>query len=376
MNFDKLKNLMDIFVESKVAPGNTIAININGERVFDYSCGFSDVFSGKKMTGDEFFNLYSLSKITTVTAALQLLEKGVFLLNDPLCEYIPEYKNMYVKNKNGSIKEAKNKITILNLFNMTAGFNYDMDTSAFEETKRLTNGKMNTETLVRCLAKEPLSFEPGTDFQYSLCHDVLAGLVEIVSGKKFRDYVKENIFEPLGMNESCYHLKPGMEERFARQYNYADENMDNFIDVGIENSMIPGEEFDSGGAGVISTVTEYMKLVDTLCNYGTSRGGERILSKQSVELLRTDSLDAKQFKSFDYDHLKGYSYGLGVRTMVDRIAGSSLGNIGEFGWDGAAGSVVYIDPKIGLSVVYGKHILAPRPEYYQPRLRNVIYSCL
>ena len=149
-----------------------------------------------------------------------------------------------------------------------------------------------------------------------------------------------------------------------------------FVDVGIKNSLIPGEEFDSGGAGVISTVSDYMKLADALCNYGTSRNGERILSKQSVELMRTNSLNEAQFKSFDYEHLKGYGYGLGVRTMVDRVAGGSLSNIGEFGWDGAAGTAVYMDPEIGLSVVYAKHILAPRAEYYQPRLRNVIYSCL
>ena len=393
MNFDKLKNLMEHFVESDHAPGNTIMVSVEGKPVFEYSCGYSDLQKKTQMTGKEYFNMYSCSKITTVTAALQLLEQGKILLTDPLYDYISEYKDMYIKKENGEIVKAEKDITVKNLFNMTAGLTYNSGTDAFKKARELTDGKMNTSVVTRCIASDLLSFEPGERFQYSLCHDVLAGLVEIVSGKKFRDYVKENIFEPLGMNNSVYHLTPEIEKNMAAQYQFVPEgntgNFDmveaqkygrakdgTFVDVGFGNSHIYGEEYDSGGAGIITTVSDYIKLAEALANYGTGTNGERILTPATVELMRTNTLDENQIKTFNWRQLAGYGYGLGVRTMIDRAGGGSLSNVGEFGWGGAAGASVYIDPKIGLAAVYAKHTLNPREEYYQPRVRNTIYSCL
>lgn len=393
MDFEKLKNLMDYFVEQNYAPGNTIKVCHKGEEVFSYSCGYSDLEKRIPMKGSEHFNLYSCSKITTVTAAMQLLEKGKFLLTDPLYEYIPEYKNMCVKMPDGEITEAKKHITIQNLFNMTAGLTYNRETEAFALARELTGGKMNTETVVRCIAKDPLAFEPGDRFCYSLCHDVLAGLVEIVSGKKFRDYVKENIFEPLEMNESVYHLTKDIEKNMATQYRFVpaeekgsfdmvkaqqsgDDKSGVYVEVGNENSHSLGEEYDSGGAGIISTAADYIKLAAALANYGKSVNGERILSRVSVELMRTNSLTPQQLETFNWPQLAGYGYGLGVRTMIDRAAGGSLGNVGEFGWGGAAGASVYIDPQEEFAAVYLKHTLNPREGYYQPRIRNVLYACL
>ena len=393
MNFEKLEKLMNHFTDANYAPGNTMQVSLAGKEVFNYSCGYSDEKKKIKMTGNEHFFLYSCSKITTVTAALQLLEKGAFLLDDPLYEYIPEYKEMYIKNADGEITRATKDIKILNLFNMTAGLTYNMQTEAFELARKLTDGKMDTATVARCIAKDPLAFEPGERFQYSLCHDVLAGLVSVITGKKFRDYVKENIFDPLGMRDSVYHLTPEIEKNLAMQYNFIPEGKGEaldlvgaqkngndkrgtFAEVGAKNHHILGEEYDSGGAGIITTVSDYMKLAAALANLGLGQNGERILSPATVELMRTNSLNEKQMESFNWRQLRGYGYGLGVRTMIDRISGGSLSNIGEFGWGGAAGASVYIDPKIGLAAVYAKHTLNPREEYYQPRVRNVLYSCL
>jgi len=393
MNFKKLEKLMDSFVEQNYAPGNTMCVYLGGNKVFDYSCGYSDINSKTPMSGNEHFYLYSCSKITTVTAALQLVEKGVILLNDPLYEYIPEYKNMYIKKGNGELVKATKDIKILNLFNMTAGFTYNFDSEGIKKARELTGGSMDTATVAKCIAADPLSFEPGEKFQYSLCHDVLAGLVSVVTGCKFRDYVKENIFDPLGMTSSVYHLTPEVQKNMATQYRFVPEagNRDFDIvdaqkygngkkgyyeEVGILNNHILGPEYDSGGAGIISTVSDYVKLAAALANYGMGLTGERILSKSTVELMRTNTLDNDQIKTFDWKQLEGYGYGLGVRTMINRSKGGSLSNVGEFGWGGAAGASVYIDPLIGLAAVYAKHTLNPREEYYQPRVRNVLYSCL
>ncbi len=393
MNFTKLENLMNEFIKEDYAPGNTIKVYLGQDKVFDYSCGYSDINKEIAMTGDEYFNLYSCSKIATVTAALQLVEKGIFLLDDPLYEYIPEYKNLYIKTENGEIRKATKDITVLNLFNMTAGLTYDIDTDGIKKARELTGGKMDTDVVARCIASDPISFEPGAKFQYSLCHDVLAGLVSIVTGKKFRDYVKENIFEPLEMASATYHLTPDIEKYMAAQYRFVPSNSEaefdivkaqqsgsektgTFVDVGLENTHVLGAEYDSGGAGIISNISDYVKLAAALANYGLGLNGERILSPATVDLMRTNTLDKNQIKTFDWKQLNGYGYGLGVRTMMDRAKGNSLSNIGEFGWGGAAGTSVYIDPKIGLAAVYAKHTLNPREEYYQPRVRNAIYSCL
>ncbi len=393
MDFGKLEKLMNRFVEESYAPGNVIKVYLKNKKVFDYSCGYSDINKKIKMHGDEYFNIYSCSKIATVTAALQLVEKGIILLDDPLYEYIPEYKNMYIKTDDGELVKANKHIKILNLFNMTAGFTYNTNTDGIKRARERTHGKMDTDVVIRCIANDPLSFEPGEKFQYSLCHDVLAGLVSIVTGKKFRDYVRENIFEPLGMSSSTYHLTSEQRKHMAAQYRFVpecnDENLDiidaqkygnskngTFVDVGIENSLILGDEYDSGGAGIISNISDYIKLPIALANYGLGITGERILSPYTVELMRTNTLNDNQIKPFNWKHLNGYGYGLGVRTMMDKVRGGSLGNIGEFGWGGAAGTSVYIDPENGLAAVYAKHTLNPREEYYQPRVRNVLYSCL
>ncbi|MBR5542843.1 MAG: beta-lactamase family protein [Oscillospiraceae bacterium] len=393
MDFTKLKELMQHFVDEEYAPGNTIRVCIGNEVVFDYSCGYSNINNKKEMRGDEFFYLYSCSKITTVTAALQLLEKGVFSLDDPLYEYIPEYRNMYIQTENGDAVKAKKDIKIINLFNMTAGLTYNVDSSGIKKARELTCGRMDTDVVVRKIASDPLSFEPGERFQYSLCHDVLAGLVSIVSGMKFRDYVKENIFKPLGMNSSVYHMTDEIRWRMATQYQYISENSDEAVDiveaqktgndkkgryeeVGFKNSLVLGEEYDSGGAGIISTVADYMKLATALANHGLGQDGERILSASTVDLMRTNTLSETQLEPFNWKQLIGYGYGLGVRTMMDKEKSGSLSSIGEFGWGGAAGASVYIDPDIKLSAVYAKHTLNPREEYYQPKVRDCIYSCL
>ncbi len=394
MNFDNLKNLLDGFVNDGYAPGNTILVYLGDNEVFRYTCGHADLEGRVALSGKEHFNMYSCSKIATVTAALQLLEQGKFLLSDPLYEYIPEYKTMYVKTPEGEIVKAEKHIKIQNIFNMTAGLTYNVDTPAVEKAMRLTDGKMDNITVAKCLAEDPLAFEPGERFLYSLCHDVLSALVEIVSGKKFRDYVKENIFDPLGMTQSAYHLNDELRSKMAPQYRFVPLGKEEefnlveaqkngtakdgyFIDVGIQRgSKLQGPEFDSGGAGIISTADDYTKLAAALANMGLGLNGERILSPRTVELMRTNTLTEEQLKTFDWKQLVGYGYGQGVRTMMDVAQGGSLSSIGEFGWGGAAGATVFADPSIRLAAVYLKHTLNPREAYYMPRLRNALYSCL
>lgn len=391
MDFKNLKDFMDMMSEYHT-PGNAVEVYLGGKLVYKHASGYKDLENKIPMTGDEMFNIYSCSKITTVTAGVQLLEQGKFLLNDPLYEYIPEFRDMYIKNVDGTIVKANNLIKIGDLFSMTAGFTYNLNSDGFKKAYELTNGKMDTVETIKCVASDFLSFEPGTHWQYSICHDVLAALISVITGKKFRDYVKENIFEPLGMKDSVYHHTDETLERTAEQYSYivdGSETFDiveaqkksfhgigSFKNIGKSVSHILGDEYDSGGAGIITTVSDYSKLISALAGFGKGANREQILSKYSVELMRTNRLNEIQLRDFNWSQLSGCGYGLGVRTHIDKVKSGVNSSIGEFGWGGAAGATAIIDPDINLAVFYVQHTLNPREEYYQPRLRNIVYSCL
>ena len=392
MDFTYLKNFMDFMAKEKT-PGNAVEVYLGGERVFSYASGYSSLEEKTPLTGDEYFNIYSCSKVATVTAGMQVLEQGGFLITDPLYDYIPEYKEMYIKDSNGSLKKAEKPITVGDLFSMTAGLNYDVNSPSIKKARELTNGKMETSVVARCLAEEPLSFEPGTHWQYSLCHDVLAGLIEIVSGMKFRDYMKKNIFEPLGMDKTVYHATDKIKARMSEQYRFVPNDFEGefdavkaqrsgnekegyFINIGKDVGYIFGEEYDSGGAGITTTTEDYAKFVAALANYGLGVNGERILTKYSIDLMRINRLNEEAMKNFSWRQHIGYGYGLGVRTHINPNLSGGLSNLGEFGWGGAAGATVIVDPKINLGIFYTQHCMNPREEFYQPRLRNVTYAGL
>ncbi len=389
MDFSNLKDFMDRLTAWRI-PGNSISVYHKNKEVFRYSSGYSDVEDKIKMTGDELLNIYSCSKVATVTAALQLYEKGYFLLNDPLSEYIPEFKEMYIKNSDGELIKAKNPITIKNLFTMSAGFTYDIRSASIKELMK-ANPKMPTVEVAKAIAKEPLLYEPGTKWFYSLAHDVLGAFVEVVSGKRFESYVKENIFSPIGVDEIYYHRNDEIRSKMASQYLFesGDKEFDSvkaqmssagkdgyWSKQNKESIYVFGDEYDSGGAGLVVSVPDYAKFTSALANGGVAPNGEKILSKNTIDLLKTNQLSNEQLECLTWSQLAGYGYGLGVRTMIDKAKGGSNGSLGEFGWGGAAGATMLVDTDKEFALFYSHHMLNPQEDYYQPRLRNVFYSCI
>lgn len=390
MDFTELKNFMDRLTAWRM-PGNSICVYHNNKKIFSYSSGYADVENKIPMTGEEMLNIYSCSKPTTVTAALQLYEKGYFLLDDPLYEYIPEYRRMFVKDKSGNITEAKNPITMRHLFTMTAGLTYDRDTDGIKAAKAATGGRADTVTVAKYIARDPLAFEPGEVWNYSLCHDVLAAAVEVISGERFENYVKNHIFSPIGVENICYHRDEQTYEKMAQQYSYeTDETLDSVeaqrrvvaegghlvnVGKGIGDFEF-GSEYDSGGAGITVSVPDYAVFASTLANGGLAPNGERILSPGTVELMQTKQLTDAQMKGFTFESLTGYSYGLGVRTVDSRAVSGFTGERNEFGWGGAAGATLLADSDSHLAYFYSHHMLNPQEAYYQPRLRNVVYGCI
>ncbi|MBW5445795.1 serine hydrolase [Cohnella sp. CFH 77786] len=377
MDFKRLSQFIDQITSWRIPWAEVVVIQRN-ETVFRYRNGYADLEEKIAIDDRRIFNLYSLTKILTCTAALQLVERGAFLLNDPLSAYLPEYAEMTVRKSlpDGRIalERAERPIRVRDLFAMTAGFSYDLGAPSIRDVAKRTEGRVPTREFASALAKEPLHFEPGTRWNYSLCHDVLAALVEVVDGRRFSAYVRDEITGPLGMQDTGFDLSEEQRGRLAPQYEYDDALGKPVRKDG--NGFRVGTEFESGGAGLLSTVSDYVLFLNALTNRGTSPDGVRILSPAAVDLMRTDHLDASMRGDYSWEQLAGYGYGLGVRTHISKAASGSLTPLGEFGWSGAAGCLAVIDPDSQLTVMYAQHLLNNQEPFVHPRLKNIVYACL
>ncbi|PAD32184.1 MULTISPECIES: serine hydrolase domain-containing protein [Paenibacillus] len=377
MDFKPLASFIDRITSWRIPWAEVMVIHQN-DTVFHYRNGYANLEEKTPINDGAIFNLYSMTKIMTCVAALQLVERGHMLLSDPVSDYLPEFAEMNVKKvmPNGEVRleKATRAITVRDLFTMTAGFSYDVGAPSIKEAVQSTDGKLPTREFAKALAKEPLLFEPGTHWNYSMCHDVLGALIEVVSGRRFGTYLQEEITGPLGMNDTAFDLNDEQQSRLIPQYAYNDE-----LEKAIRmdgNGFRVGTELESGGAGLLSTVRDYALFLNALTGHGTSPEGVRILSQASVELMRTDHLNEMTRPDYSWDHMGGYGFGLGVRTHISKSESGSLSPHGEFGWSGAAGCMAIIDPDSGLTVMYAQHLLNSQEPYIQRRLRNVVYSCL
>ena len=342
-DFAPLAQYLDDLPSLGFWPGNDCLVMFRGEPVFRHQTGFADLEAKAPMTGRERVNLYSCSKIATCVAALQLFEKGLFKLDDPLADYMPEFTDMMVL-EDGKARPAKGPILIWHLFSMTAGFSYDL-TSPSLAAFRAENPACPTRELIRHLAADPLHFDPGTRWNYSLCHDVLAALVEVLSGQLFADYAHDHIFAPLGMEKTTFLMPDSEFGTIAPQYRYnAKENAPVLVGPAIQPYK-PGAEYASGGADCISTCDDYVKLLEAL------RVGDVILKKETIDVMTTDRLtDETRPYSWNPD----YGYGLGVRCKSAILPDGNA----DFGWGGAAGSLSVIDREHEFSIMLVQHMLA------------------
>lgn len=348
--FENLKRFCDSFLDAGL-PGFDIAVYQNGAPILRYYNGYSDLENKIKMNGKERYNIYSCSKVITCTAAMMLWEKGLFSLEDKLCDYLPEFSEMTVIT-DGKLKKADNPILIKHLFEMTAGFSYSTVSDNLMKCREDTDGKCPTLTAMKYLAKDPLWFEPGDRWEYSLCHDVLAALVEVISGEKFEEFVRKNIFDTAKMKDSTFMLPEDEIETIAPQYSFEDGHT---VNVGkhIVNYKI-GSEYASGGAGCISTVDDYMKFLEGL------RTG-LFLEPDTLRLMTTDRLSEHQKRTYWTSDTHGY--GLGVRCPK----GDS--RYIDFGWGGAASAYLAIDPENAISLYLGAHMLSSPVQ----GLRSTVY---
>ena len=373
-SFSALKNYMDTILVREKVPGFDLRVLHKGNEVFSYHAGYSDKENQIPMKGNEHYYIYSASKPICCAAALHAFEEGKFLMGHPLWWYLPEFKNIKFR---GTDTPIEGEIKIHDIFTMTAGLNYDCDAKEIKEAVKI-NPNAPTREIVRAMAKMGVDFEPGTRWQYSLCHDVLACLVEVATGEKFADYVKRVIFDPLGMTSSAYHPTKEMLDNMCQQYRFnCSTGQPDRIEK--KNAYVFGTEYDSGGAGVVTTVDDYVKFAYAMTNYGVGLNGARILSKASVNLMRTNTLPVGSQKLEDFNSWMSnheYGYGYGVRTKIGVGRGGNLTSIGEFGWDGAAGFLASLDPEKQITIVYAQQMLNPLHDCIHNKIKNFVNTII
>lgn len=375
MDFSALTAYLDSLKDVGM-PGCDLAVYRDHRKIYRHYAGFRNREAGVPMDGNEVFRLYSATKLHTCTAALQLIERGKMGLDDPVSDYLPAFGTLSVL-ENGRIHAAYTVLTIRHLFAMQGGFNYDLHSPSLEKAIFYSRGKADTVTMVNALAEEPLSFNPGEHFQYCLCHDVLGAVVEVVSGMRFGEYLKTHIWDPLGMKDTGFRLTDEMRPRLAKLYMYDAAQQKTVPHPDPEkNPYQLTENYESGGAGLYSTVDDYILLTDALACGGTGKSGAHILKPATIDLMRKNQQEGQCLKDFQALKRFGYGYGLGVRTMMDPTY--SKGPAGEFGWDGAACAYTLSDPKNRLSAFLGTHVCNFAYGYatVHPTIRDLIYEGL
>ncbi len=307
------------------------------------------------VSGKERLQMYSMSKIFTVVSIMQLIEKGKLSLEDQVEKFFPCFLETYYKKEGKTVRNTT-PITVRHLLTMTSGLSYDVNTPHIKKVQREKGKGAKLKDFIPAFAKQELSFEPGTSYEYGLSHDVLAGITEAVSGMSFDEYVEEKIFKPLDIQGATFrNEKDGLYEKFECKEDLS------VVPAPETNDLLLSEAYISGGAGLICSVEEYAKLVKTLSNNGIAENGFQLLRSETIDRMLRQPLPHDFVKHSFFWQGDEYGYGLGVRVREkDNAYGLKRG---EFGWDGACGQFWLADRENKLSVVIGMNILAWELKY-------------
>lgn len=361
--YDQIVNkLIQKEVEDGNVTGASMLVIHKDKEIYHNTFGYADKENKIPMKRDTIFRMFSMTKPITAVATMILVERGEIDLWDPVSKYFSEYKNQLVYNEEGRLEPVKRDVTISDLLNMTSGIPYPDDTKSGKEIgkiiddfikKRKLGEIVTTQDYIKAIGKVPLLFQPGEKWLYGFSADILAGIIEVVSNKKYSEFLDEEIFNPLGMNDTGFFVPKEKANRFANIYKF-DENEkvlkpfeEDFLGVYYGEDV----EFESGGAGLVSTLDDYSKFAKMLLNKGTYNG-IRILGRKTVEFMIKDKLTDKQKVDFDWDSIKGYGYGCLMRILVNQGEAGTNASIGEFGWDGWTGNYIIMDPVENLIFMY------------------------
>jgi CubicO group peptidase (beta-lactamase class C family) len=359
MSKQRLQRLDDYFHrlvdEGKIA-GVVTWIARRGQVVHEDAYGMADIEAKRPMSKDSYFYVYSMTKPITSVALLMLYEEGRFQLRDPIARYLPELANLRLYGGEGPggrmiLRDPARQPTVQDVFRHTAGFLYGpAGNRGIDKAYGEANVMGGTlAELTQRLGTLPLAYEPGTQWVYSVSHDVQARLVEVLSGMPFDEFVRQRIFEPLGLKQTVFGRPDELKDQFAVIYG-----------VNPDGALVPSGALDApgaatrvlGGFSVSATAADYGRFARMLVNSG-ELDGVRLLSRKTIDLMDSNHLPAGVTRgAAGGGTADGEGYGLGVRVVIDPARAGNLTSAGTFGWSGAAGTHFFVDRAEELVAVF------------------------
>ena len=351
---------MQALVDEEKVAGISVLVEQRGREVFFETAGWRDVAIQRPVEWDTLFRIYSMTKPITSAAVLMLEERGQLRLSDPIGEYIPALAELRVlADPAGPVTNtvpAAAPVTVRDLLVHTAGFIYEGHEpvplgAAYREAGLFDNWpELNLATWTQRLGTLPLAHQPGTSFRYGVSADVLGQLVTVVSGMPFDVFLRESIFEPLGMDDTGFYVPEGALDRLGPTYGPAPGGGLEVIEAPANSHFAAPPAFLSGGGGLVSTATDYLRFLQMLIGGGV-RDGVRILSAENVARMTRNQLTPQE-RSVDFMggvfDTSGFGYGL---LAVTDPAPGAPGSAGEYYWAGMASTSFSIDPTEGLIVI-------------------------
>lgn len=355
MSTDRLARIdpvMEAFVHANKMPGILTLIQRGGEIVHLGKFGLMDIEAARPIQADALFRIFSMTKPIISVALMMLFEEGHFGLREPVKTFIPEFAETKVYGGAGHFEPKlvpqERPITLYHLLTHTSGLSYGFyqDSPVEEGYRQLFEGgnrQMLLPDVIAQIADQPLLFQPGTGWRYSMATDVLGYVIQVVSGMPLADFLAERIFRPLGMTDTFFTVPPDKVDRLAQLY-YS-EALDNPQPLAPEKvtglwDVTTPTTCPSGGGGLVSSLADYLKFSTCLLNNG-AYGGGRLLGRKTLAWMTADHVAG--LPSYEPEPM-GYGFGLGFRVLTDLGRESLLSSVGEYGWGGAAKTHFWIDP--------------------------------
>ncbi len=382
---NEIKKVMDIAVErGEVAGCNALVIS-GGREIAYAESGYKNTEKKTPFDRETIFRLYSMSKPITSAAVIMLMDRGMIDLADAVQKYIPSFADAHVATQGKRVK-ADRPVTLRDMLNMASGAVYPGNGTAaeiqsaelFDELiKKLgTPDEMGTVELAERIGKLDFDFQPGENFKYGTSADILGAVVEVVSGMRFGDFLKKEIFEPLEMNDTDFWVPEEKRNRLADVYDtIGKETKFTATDhLGINYKLDHRPAFESGGAGLCSTLDDYSHFAKMLMDLG-EYNGKRLLSERAVKYMTNGSIAPWQQNGLDgWDGLTGYTYGNLLRVLRDPSRCVTYGEVGEYGWDGWLGAYFCNDPVNKLTILMGMQKINAGTWNLTRKIRNLIYK--
>ncbi len=390
------QHLQEKYIATGKISGALTLVARHGEIAHFSPVGQMDAERGKPTREDTVYRIYSMSKPITSVALLTLYEQGKFQLDDPVHKFIPEFENLGVWQggayPNFMTKRPDRPMSVRDLMShqsgLVYGFQYSNSIDAAYRQLHIINDEqvgLSQDTLaesVKKLATLPLLFSPGTRWNYSISTDVCGYLVEVLSGKRFDDYLREAIFQPLGMKETGFYVPDERIDRFAACYAPTPDGARVLQDDPQTSYYRRPPNMLSGGGGLTSTATDYFRFAQMLCNRG-ELDGTRILSRKTIELMTRNHLPGAvdltavappgQFSEVAY---AGIGFGLGVSVINDLARAQISGSEGQFAWGGAASTAFWVDPVEEVVLVFMTQLLPSSTYPFRRELQVLVNAAI